>query len=534
MKKLILLVMAAISASSLFAQSEADFEVVEKIKTEATEQSQIMDLLSWVTDVYGPRLTNSSQMDRAADFAVEKLNEWGLDKVEKHQWGPFGKSWELRRFALHASSDNVYFPVLAYPKAWSPGYKRAVKGDVVILKVDSTTSLESYKGKLKGKFVLIEDPIESEPNWDGLAERRDAENLLNLANAGPTPPRSRNSNPRALARAQAAYQKALFLQDEQPLAILDMSYRGWNGQVAVSQATLPSDPSKPWYERPRAWDVEAPEPVPQLSLAREHYGRMYRMVEKGIKVELEMELKVNMNKKDLYDFNIIGEIEGSDPELRDEIVMLGAHFDSWHTGTGTTDNAAGSVVMMEAVRILKSLGLRPKRTVRIALWTGEEQGLFGSINYVQDTFAEKTGNFWTSDSILIKSDEYDRFSAYYNLDNGVGQIRGVYLQQNEQVRPIFRRWLRPFSEWDSKTLSYNNTGGTDHLAFDYVGLPGFQFIQDPIEYGTLTHHSNMDVYERAIEQDLQRNAAILASFVYLTAQMEEKLPRKEGSLVIVR
>jgi Zn-dependent M28 family amino/carboxypeptidase len=247
-----------------------------------------------------------------------------------------------------------------------------------------------------------------------------------------------------------------------------------------------------------------------------------------------MELKVKMDQKDLFDYNIIGEIEGSDPDLKDEVVMLGAHFDSWHTGTGTTDNAAGSVVMLEAVRILKSLGLQPRRTVKIALWTGEEQGLFGSINYVEDTFAEKKGNFWTSDSIVIKSDEYDKFSAYYNLDNGVGQIRGVYLQQNENVRQIFREWLRPFSDWEAVTLSYNNTGGTDHLAFDNVGLPGFQFIQDPIEYSTLTHHSNMELYERAIEQDLQRNAAILASFVYLTAQMEEKLPRKESSYVILR
>ena len=533
--KQLLLSALAISLSTVAIAQPMDLETIEKIKNEGIENSQIMETMSWLTDVYGPRLTNSSQIDRATDFAIKKFNEWGLDKAEKHSWGPFGKSWELERFALHATSEYSYFPVLGYPKAWSPGYKKAVKGDVVILKVDSVTTLDSYKGKLKGKFVLIQEPLDSEPNWKGLASRQSDERLLNLANSSPQPPRQGGGRNAAamLARQQDAYKKAQFLQDEKPFAIIDMSYRGWGGQVAISGAVLPSSPDIAWGERPRAWDPKAPEPVPQVSLAREHYGRLYRMIEKGVKVEMEMELKTKIQSKDVDDSNVIGEITGTDPELKDEIVMLGAHIDSWHTGTGATDNGAGSAIMMEAVRILKAVGVQPRRTIRIGLWSGEEQGLFGSFAYVNDAFAQTEGGYFSrNDTVKVKKD-YNNFSAYFNVDNGGGQIRGIYLQENEQLRTLFRSWLQPFSDWNALTVAFQNTGGTDHLAFDRVGLPGFQFIQDPIEYGTLTHHSNMDVYERIIPEDVKRNAVIVATFVYLAAQMDEKLERKPNSLVIV-
>lgn len=535
MKSPILFLMSIMCIAPLAAAQSYHKEAVEAFKKIGIEESEAMETLSWLTDVYGPRLTNSPQLEKATQFAAEKLKSWGMKNVGLHKWGPFGKGWELKRFALHAQSEHSYFPVIAYPKAWSPGYKKPVKGEVVILKVDSLHTLDSYKGKLKGKFVLVDKPIEAEPQWEAKASRMSNDRLLGLANSIRNPgPRGGGDQVAALARARAAYEKAQFLMNEKPLAILDQSYRGWGGQVAVSSATLPSEPGLSFFERPRPWDLDAPEPIPQLSLAREHYGRMYRAVEKGVKVELEMDLRVAFYENDLYEVNVIGEIPGQDPELKDEVVMLGAHIDSWHTGTGATDNAAGSAAMLEAVRIIQKSGLKPKRTIRIALWTGEEQGLFGSIHYVEDVLAKKIGGFWTGDTVVAKKETYDNFSAYYNLDNGTGQIRGIYLQENAQLELIFRDWFIPFLEWDAGTISAFNTGGTDHLAFDNVGLPGFQFIQDPIEYGTLTHHSNMDLYERIVPLDLKRNAVIIASFVYQTANLENKLPRKQISAPLRR
>jgi hypothetical protein len=509
-----------------------DEAAVAKLMDEGINHSEVMDILGWLTDVYGPRLTNSPQVGRASDYAAGKLKEWGLQNVEKHKWGPFGKGWELKRFALHASTPYTYFPVLGYPKAWSPGHKKPVKGEVIYLKIDSLNTLASYKGKVKGKFVLIGKVNTPEADWNPKASRMNDERLLGLANAAPVKPMQRQPNAAALAEARRNFEIAQFLLDEKPLAILDQSYRGWGGQVAISSATLPNDPSKSRFEQKRPWQKDAPEPINQISLAREHFGRMVRLLEKGVPVTMELEMNVEFQVKDDYDYNVIGEIPGTDPALKDEIVMLGAHIDSWHTGTGTTDNAAGTAAMMEAVRLIKKSGIQPKRTIRIGLWSGEEQGLLGSIAYVKDTFADKKGDFWSGDTVLAKP-AHKNLAAYFNLDNGSGQIRGIYLQENEPLRAQFREWLKPFKDWKAATVSFSNTGGTDHQSFDNVGLPGFQFIQDPLEYGTLTHHSNMDLYERAEMQDMKRNAVIIASFVLQTANLAEKPARKTGRYVLI-
>ncbi len=532
-KSLLILFTLGFPASyALYAQSAnepvVDLSMVERMIEEGKENSQVMELASYLTDVIGQRLTNSSQMYRANEWTAAKMEEFGLENVYQQEWGPFGKGWELKRFALHAHSEHTYFPIIAYPKAWSPGYDDTVRGEVIYLDINEETGFDYYRGRLEGKFVMVDRPAEPSLHWEPLARRNSDERLLQLANATQRLADPQQGGPSAawLARQQAAYEKAQFLMDERPLAIIDESYRGWSGQVAVAGATLPSAPGTPWTERPRPHEIDAPEAVPQVSLAREHYGRLYRMLKHGETVELEMDLQVEFQTENLMAWNTIGEIRGTDPELGDEVVLIGAHLDSWHTGTGATDNAAGSVVMMEAMRILKALDVQPRRTIRIALWSGEEQGLWGSREYVKEYLAEVEGSVFSPDAIQPK-EGYEKFSAYYNLDNGGGQIRGIYLQQNDALRNLFRTWLLPFSDWDTSTVSWANTGSTDHVAFDRVGLPGFQFIQDPMEYFTLSHHSNMDTYERLVEQDLIRNAIIVASFAYHTAMMDEKLPRKE-------
>jgi carboxypeptidase Q len=534
MKRLLpLLIFLILSApSAIHAQSinspAVDLDIVEQIIEEGIERSNIMNFASWLTDVYGPRLTNSPQMANANNYTLEVFEEMGLENAHLHRWGPFGKGWELNRFSMHANSPHSYFPVTGFPKAWSPGHNGPVKGEVVFLTIESPEDFDRYRGQLSDKFVMIDYPQPSEPGWDPIASRNSDERLLQLANASERLGEGRPGgapNPAAVARAEMRYQLMKFIQEERPLALLDYGYRGWYGQIAVTAAGLPVEPGTPWGERPQIYNTDESDIVPQISLKREHYGRIFRQLEKNVPIEIELEMQVTFHEDDLYGYNTIAEIPGTDPGLKDEIVMLGAHLDSWHSATGATDNASGSAVMMEAVRILKALDLQPRRTIRVALWSGEEQGLHGSREYVSDHFAE-AGGAWNQAENILKKEDFDKFSAYYNIDNGTGQVRGIYLQQNEDLRLLFRTWLQPFSDWNATTVSYNNTGSTDHIAFERVGLPGFQFIQDPIEYFTMTHHSNMDYYERLVEQDLQRTAIIVATFVYHTAMLDEKLPRK--------
>ncbi|HMB99395.1 MAG TPA: hypothetical protein VKM36_12970, partial [Balneolaceae bacterium] len=301
-----------------------DLDVVEQIIEEGTENSQVMEIASWLTDVYGPRLTNSPQMRRANQYVLEQLGEFGLENGSLHKWGAFGVGWELKKFAMHANTPHTYFPLTGFPKAWSTGHKKTVKGDVIHLTIESEMDFENYKGTLKDKFVMVDFPPESEPAWDPVARRNSDERLLNLANAADRIQNARpqGPNPAAMARAQMRYQLEKFLQEEEPLAVLDYSYRGWYGQVALSMASLPSEPGTPWLERPRAYQADAPKAIPQISLTREHYGRLFRLLEKGIPVTIEMDLKVEFHDDDLYGYNTVAEIPGTDPELKDQVVML--------------------------------------------------------------------------------------------------------------------------------------------------------------------------------------------------------------------
>jgi hypothetical protein len=479
------------------AADRVDLDALYQIKEEGFQRSQVMEITSYLTDVYGGRLTNSPNIKAAAEWTRQKLTEWGLVNAKLESWGPFGRGWSNERFSAQVVSPRP-FPLIGYPGAWTPGTNGPVTAEVVMAVVDSEPDFTKYRGQLRGKFVLAQRVPEVQPVWNPPARRLTDQELADLA-LQPPPPRPFGGGGGGF---QQFNQKRMQFYVEEGVAAVIYSGRGDGGTV-FGTGNGPRDP--------RA----APYP-PTMSIAVEHYGRIARMLDKRVPVTIQVDIQNRFYDDDLNTFNVVAEIPGTDQAA--ELVMLGAHFDSWHGATGATDNAAGSAVMMEAVRILKVTGLPLRRTVRIALWTGEEQGLLGSRAYVTERFADRQ-------TMRLKP-EHARFSGYFNVDNGTGRIRGVYLQGNEAVAPIFRAWMEPFANLGMTTLTVRNTGGTDHLAFDAVGLPGFQFIQDPVEYGTRTHHSNMDTYERIQPFDMMQNAVIVATFVYQTANRDEKLPRK--------
>ncbi len=553
-----------------------DSATIEKIKDEGLNRSQVMKTLTQLTDVNGPRLTGSPGLYKANEWTRDAMKGWGLQNAHLEKWGPFGKGWTLKRFSMQVS-EPLCIPLIAYPKAWSVGTNGTVTAPVVLLDAKTEKDLEKYKGKLKGAIVLTSPVREVTAHFEPQGTRHTDTQLLDMANADPSAPRARRpqggppaATPKAAEKGQAkAAEKAApkaaeppatsprmaemmaamalqrirlpFLVKEEVAAIVDPSTIGDGGTLFVAQASAPGAAAfggGGGGRRISVWDKDAPKNVPQITVSKEHYNRLVRMVEAGEKLTVSLDLAVEFHDKDLNAYNTIAEIPGTDPALKDEIVMLGGHLDSWHSGTGATDNAAGCAVGMEAVRLIQTLGLKPKRTIRIALWTGEEQGLLGSAAYVAEHFgkAERTGGGGGGGMFggggpatppkVTKGPEYDKFSVYFNLDNGTGKIRGVYMQGNEATRAIFRPWLSPFKDMGASTLTASNTGGTDHLSFDGIGLPGFQFIQDEIEYDTRTHHSNQDVYDRIQADDMKQASIVMAAFVLNAANRDEKFPRK--------
>ena len=507
-----LLVCVSPSRAQAQPTEPVDLAAVAKIRDEAFNRSQVMPVMSYLTDVYGPRLTGSPISRRAAEYTMTQLRSWGLTNVHLENF-PFGRGWTNDRFIAQVTAP-VPFTLIGYPQAWTPGTNGMVSSEIVYVKIDSAPDAERYRGKLAGKVVMLAPMRPVAARTEVQATRRTDAELERMAGAPMPVPNAlgpRQSGPRtaadSAARAQLQAQQAIavmrrtFIDGEKVAAILEPG-RGDGGTVFT-----PNGASR---------DPKRPATTPVVTVAIEHYGRILRTIEKGVPVSIDLEIRNTFYDDDLTSFNIIADIPGTDPRLRDEIVMLGAHFDSWHAATGATDNAAGSVAMLEAVRILMARNLKPKRTIRIALWTGEEQGLIGSRAWVRQ-------HLGTRDSATALA---SKFSAYFNLDNGTGAIRGVYQQGNADAAPVFRAWLKPFEDKGARTVTLANTGGTDHLAFDGVGLPGFQFIQDDIEYGTRTHHSNMDTYERIQEADMQLNAAIIASFAYHAATRADRFPRK--------
>ncbi|MGC4020818.1 MAG: M20/M25/M40 family metallo-hydrolase [Cyclobacteriaceae bacterium] len=513
----------------LFAQKteKVDTAVISKIKEEGLKHSKVMDILSMLTDVHGPRLTNSPQHKKAAEYAKATLESWGLQNVVIDTWDEdFGRGWQLKKFNLQATEPSA-FQVISHPKAWTPGIKGTVSTEAVYLDVKEEADLEKYKGKLKGKIVLFSAPVAVKPGFKSDASRFNDSTLLQMANAHPEVEGGRrpgNNNNNMQAQQKLNFAKWDLCEKEGAVAVLEASpsSRLEDGTIMVSSASVPYPPSVPFDKRVQARAANAPKILPQIIVADEQYNRMVRLLQKNIPVKMELTLETEFTPSG-PGFNVIGEIPGTD--LKDEVVMIGAHLDSWHSGTGATDNAAGSAVMMETMRIIKSLGTSPRRTIRIGLWGGEEQGLIGSRNYVKRTFGERLDKTRPYDSIRLKP-AAEKFSVYFNMDNGTGKYRGIYLQGNEAVATIFKAWLRPFEKMGASTITIQNTGGTDHLSYDAIGLPGFQFIQDPIEYSSRTHHTSMDVYDKAIEADLKQNSVITAAFAWLAANRDEKIPRK--------
>ena len=534
-----LTVLIALSAG-LRAQEPVDLNVVHRIREEAATDSQVMDHIFQLVDVHGPRLTGSPGFQGAADWTVQQLQAWGLENVKQEKWGPFGQGWSIDRFSAHLVEPQ-YELLIGVPLGWSPSTAGVVNGTPVLapLRRESNQKrdeaavdafLKEYKGKLGKQIVLIAPLKDVKPQakpalrrWsdEELAERAKAPKLVPPIDFDdpdleiPTEPEKRRDFFRQAPRwFREKYRKeSRRIQNKLNQFLVD------EGVVLVIHPARSGDGGTVFPPRAGSRVIEDVVPPPSIAITPEQYNRIYRLTgkkDKKISPRVEVEVRTQFHRDDLDSINVIAELPGA--ETKDELVMIGAHLDSTAQSLGATDNAAGSAVMMEVMRILKTLKVPLARTVRLALWGGEEQGLLGSQAYVTEHFGD-------SETMRL-TERHQKLAAYFNFDNGTGKIRGVYLQGNDMVRPIFKAWLGPFADMGAATLSIRNTGGTDHLPFNWVGLPGFQFIQDPVEYETRTHHSNMDMYDRIQPGDLMQASAIIASFVYHAANRAEMLPRK--------
>jgi hypothetical protein len=512
MRKLLFTGAAFLVSYLSMAQEKLDADMIQKIRAEGLNNSKVMDIVFYLTEVSGPRLNNSPGYLRAANWAKSELTKFGAEDAQLEAWGDWGKGWELEKSYV-AMTAPYYKPLIAFPKTWTSSTKGLKNAEVIILNAKDSTELQAYKGKLKGKLILVPRTDTLKPTYKADGNRYTEEELNKMAAFDPKnlPARS-PGGPGGPGGPRGGFGAAMALlgkiremaKAEGAVALLSTSPRGRDGTLFVQGGG--------------AYIGSAPENFLDIMLAYEDYMSLQRLVSANIPVKVDVDVKSKFYTNDLKGYNVVAEIKGTDPQLKEELVMLGGHLDSWHGSVGATDNAAGCAVMMEAIRILKTLNIKPRRTIRIALWGGEEQGLHGSRNYVRNHFTDTTTRRFNAAG--------DKVAAYFNLDNGTGKIRGIYTQGNEGVKPIFAEWLKPFNDLGATTVTLQNTGGTDHQSFDGIGLAGFQFIQDEIEYNTRTHHTNMDSYDHLQADDLKQAATVIASFVYHAAQRDEKLPRK--------
>jgi hypothetical protein len=519
--------LAAFTVAPAPAQEKLDWATLGRIRDEGFRRSQVMETAAQLTDVHGPRLTGSPQYKKAADWARQQLETWGLANAHLESW-PFGRGWSFERCTAHVVSP-MSFPLVALPKAWTAGTSGPVRGKVMRVKVDSEADVEALKGKIAGMILWVGQPRELKGPEDGGVFKRYTDEQLDELEQFRIPGGRGRRGPfdreeflkrRRLERALEKLYAA-----ERPLAVVEPSERDAN-VLRLGGA--------------RSYGKGDPQPVTHLTVSAAQWGRVARLLDRKMEVEVEIDVKAAFHEDDTHGYNVVADLPGTDK--KGELVMVGAHLDSWHPGTGATDNAAGSAVMMEVMRVLKAIDAKPKRTIRIGLWGGEEQGFLGSRAYVSEHLAsrpepprggdDEMPSYMRNDPpapMTLKPD-HARLSAYFNLDNGTGKVRGIYLQENAALKPVFESWLEPLKDLGATRVTMNTTGGTDHIPFDGVGLPGFQFIQDPIEYmdGTFfgTHHTDMDVYDRLQREDLMQAAVVIATFAYNAATRDDLLPRK--------
>ncbi|MGB6991720.1 MAG: M20/M25/M40 family metallo-hydrolase [Thermoanaerobaculia bacterium] len=505
--------------AALAADEPIDWEMVNRIRDEGFNRSRVMETLRYLTDTIGPRLTGSPALKEANDWTRDQLEQWGLENAQLEPWGPFGRGWSFSRSSAHMLEPRQV-PLMALPRGWTPGTEGPIQGTAMKVEIESEEDFEDYRGELEGKILLLAGSREIKSPEESGFERYSPGELAELAEFE-IPPEEREE---WIVKARERYKlsKALneFLVAEGALATLDISSRD-NGIIRLRSAG----------SREPGESVG----VPSLAVAAEQYNWLVRLLEDDVEVVLEIDVVTQFHDDDLMDYNTLAEIPGTDK--RDEIVMVGGHLDSWHPGTGSNDNASGCAVAMEAVRILQALGVRPRRTIRIGLWGGEEQGYLGSRSHIAEHYAtrpepedpeerELPFYLWDQQWPIETKPAHAKLSGYFNLDNGSGKIRGVYTQGNAAMTLIFEAWLEPFHDLGADTVTNRDTGGTDHIPFDRVGLPGFQFIQDKLDYFTRTHHSNLDVYDHAQREDLIQASVIMASFAYHAAMRDDMLPRE--------
>lgn len=514
------------------AVENLDLTMYQRIREEGLEHSHVMEYASGLADGIGPRLTGSPNLKKANEWTRDQFTAMGCTNAHLEDWGEFGMGWrQLNTWVRMSAPDTAVFIAQALP--WSPSSHGAVSGQAVWVDAKDEKDLEKYKGKLAGKIVFFGEMREVKPVDKPLFERRDDANLKSTVeypvHVGPHEDFFANFIKRLEFREKAGK----FFADEHAAGIVVPSRDGRNNGGSGGTIFDDGGSGMGWFTYKR----EHSEPLPIVVTAIENYGRVYRLLKANVPVTVEMDVETEFTGDHEHGFDTIAEIPGTDPKLKDELVMVGGHLDSWASGTGATDNGAGTVVAMEVMRILNALKIQPRRTIRVGLWTGEEQGEFGSYGYVRQHFGYvplsetadqlKLPEFLRKPAgpAVIKPDQ-SKISGYFNVDNGSGKIRGVYLQQNAGIAPIFQQWIAPLADLGVTNITMRDTGGTDHEAFDSVGIPGFQFVQDMLDYGSRTHHSNMDVYERLQPEDLAQAATVEAIFVYNAAMRDQMLPRK--------
>jgi carboxypeptidase Q len=519
------------------AVEKIDLTMYMRIREEGLQHSHIMEYASALADDIGPRLTGSPNLAKANAWTRDQLTAMGCVNAHLDDWGEFGMGWQqLNTWVRMTSPDTAIFNAQATP--WSPATNGPVSGPAVWVNIQSEKDFDQYKGKLAGKIVFLGEmrpvPVPDKPFFTRYTDK-ELEDMANDAGAGGRDPNS----PEYQARIKAYMQRMAladkipqFLADEKALAVIRPARDGENGG---GTGIIFDDNGAALGRKP--YTREGAVKIPVIVAQIESWGRVYRLLQAHVPVTIEADVETKFTGDHEHGFDTVAEIPGTDPELKDQVVMVGGHLDSWIAGTGATDNGAGTVVAMEVMRILKALDVHPRRTIRIALWTGEEEGLFGSVGYAKEHFGSAPE---TTDPEQLKLPSFMRMpggplelkpeqkliSGYFNIDNGTGKVRGIYLQQNLAVRPIFEQWMTPLKDLGVTTITAQNTGGTDHLSFDAVGIPGFQFIQDPMDYDSRTHHSNMDTFERLQAADLKQAATVEAIFVYNTAMRDQMLPRK--------